>query len=199
MELEELKLKWNELDSRLAQVETMNAKAVKELVTMRTGGSLANLRNHMWYAALSCVFVTAVMLVFFRRDAEIQQIMNPASIQAMLVFLFAGSAYGLFRALTATRMNITDPTGKLIRDTARLKKCLAWENLVLYGSVLVLYAVVFFLERGWIIERGRVIYAILLFAALCALIVFAYFRSRKRRNELLAELESNLRELDELG
>ena len=39
MELEELKIKWNKVDERLAATEVMNRKMEKELIEMRARSS----------------------------------------------------------------------------------------------------------------------------------------------------------------
>lgn len=199
MELNELKTKWNELDTRLTQVETVNKKAVRELTRIRTASSLTQLKNRSHFGVFTSVFVSAVMIVFFCRNAEINSIMSPYSIWAIITYLVIASMYVLYRSTKVSQLNVTMPTTQLIERTNKLRRHFLMESNITYISVLVLYAVVFALEsQRWIIERGRLIPAILLFLALCALVSIAVIGNKRQNKSMFDEIDGNLMELAEL-
>lgn len=199
MELNELKTKWNELDTRLTQVETVNKKAVRELTRIRTASSLTQLKNRSHFGVFTSVFVSAVMIVFFCRNAEINSIMSPYSIWAIITYLVIASMYVLYRSTKVSQLNVTMPTTQLIERTNKLRRHFLMESNITYISVLVLYTVVFALEsQRWIIERGRLIPAILLFLALCALVSIAVIGNKRQNKSMFDEIDGNLMELAEL-
>lgn len=199
MELNELKAKWNELDSRLTLVETVNKKAVRELTRIRTASSLTQLKNRSHFGVLTSVFVSAVMIVFFSRNAEINSIMSPYSIWAIITYLVIASMYVLYRSTKVSQLNVTMPTTQLIERTNKLRRHFLMESNITYISVLVLYTVVFALEnQRWIIERGRLIPAIILFLALCALVSIAVIGNKRQNKTMFDEIDNNLKELAEL-
>lgn len=199
MELNELKAKWNELDSRLTQVETVNKKAIRELTRLRTASSLTQLKNRSHFGVFTSVLVSAVMIVFFCRNAEINSIMSPYSIWAIITYLVIASMYVLYRSTKVSQLNVTMPTTLLIERTNKLRRHFLMESNITYISVLVLYAVVFALEsQRWIIERGRLIPAILLFLALCALVTIAVIGNKRQNKTMFDEIDGNLKELAEL-
>lgn len=199
MELNELKAKWNELDSRLTQVETVNKKAIRELTRLRTASSLTQLKNRSHFGVFTSVLVSAVMIVFFCRNAEINSIMSPYSIWAIITYLVIASMYVLYRSTKVSQLNVTMPTTQLIERTNKLRRHFLMESNITYISVLVLYAVVFALEsQRWIIERGRLIPAILLFLALCALVSIALIGNKRQNKSMFDEIDNNLKELAEL-
>lgn len=199
MELNELKAKWNELDSRLTQVETVNKKAIRELTRLRTASSLTQLKNRSHFGVFTSVLVSAVMIVFFCRNAEINSIMSPYSIWAIITYLVIASMYVLYRSTKVSQLNVTMPTTQLIERTNKLRRHFLMESNITYISVLVLYTVVFALEsQRWIIERGRLIPAILLFLALCALVTIAVITNKRQNKTMFDEIDGNLMELAEL-
>lgn len=199
MELNELKAKWNELDTRLTQVETVNKKAVRELTRIRTASSLTQLKNRSHFGVFTSVVVSAVMIVFFCRNAEINSIMSPYSIWAIITYLVLASMYVLYRSTKVSQLNVTMPTTQLIERTSILRRHFLMESNITYISVLVLYTVVFALEsQRWIIERGRLIPAILLFLALCALVTIAVITNKRQNKSMFDEIDNNLKELAEL-
>lgn len=199
MELNELKTKWNELDTRLTQVETVNKKAIRELTALRTASSLTQLKNRSHFGVFTSVFVSAVMIVFFCRNAEINSIMSPYSIWAIITYLVIASMYVLYRSTKVSQLNVTIPTTQLIERTNKLRRHFLMESNITYISVLVLYAVVFALEsQRWIIERGRLIPAIILFLALCALVSIAVIGNKRQNKTMFDEIDNNLKELAEL-
>lgn len=199
MELNELKAKWNELDSRLTQVETVNKKAIRELTALRTASSLTQLKNRSHFGVFTSVLVSAVMIVFFCRNAEINSIMSPYSIWAIITYLVIASMYVLYRSTKVSQLNVTMPTTQLIERTNKLRRHFLMESNITYISVLVLYTVVFALEsQRWIIERGRLIPAILLFLALCALVSIAVIGNKRQNKTMFDEIDGNLMELAEL-
>lgn len=198
MELNELKAKWNELDARLTQVETINKKALRELTAMRTASSLTHLRNHSRFSVLVTLTVSAFMIYFLGHNEELNAIMSPYSIMAMIAALILGSFYVLYRSVRISQLDVTMPTTELMARSNSLRRFLLMESHITYVGILVLYALVFCFERNWIIERGRVVPAIILFIALCIFVTIAMVNGKRQNQKMLNEIDSNLKELSEL-
>ena len=199
MELNELKAKWNELDNRLTQVETVNKQAVRELTKIRTTSSLSQLKTKNTIGFFTSFLVSAVMIFFFGHNEEINSIMSPYSITAIITYLVLGCMYIMFRTVKVSQLNVTMPTTELIERTNKLRRHILMEHNITYISLLILYAVVFGLEcNRWIIERGRLIPAILLFAVLCIFVTFVVITNKRESKSMFDEIDGNLKELAEL-
>lgn len=199
MELNELKTMWNELDARLTQVETVNKKAVRELTSLRTASSLSQLKTKSHVGVFTCVLVSAVMIFFFGHNEEINSIMSPYSIMAIIAYLVIGSIYVMFRSVKVSQLNVTLPTTLLIERTNKLRRHFLMESNITYVSLLVLYAVVFALEsQRWIIERGRLVPALILLVVICVIVTFAVFTNKRENRSMFDEIDRNLKELSDL-
>ena len=199
MELNELKAKWDELDNRLAQVETVNKQAVRELTKIRTASSLSQLKTKNTVSLFTSFLVSAVMIYFFSHNAEINSIMSPYSITAIISYLVLGCMYVTVRSVKVNQLSVTMPTTQLIERTNKLRRHLLMEINITYISILILYAVVFAIEsQRWIIERGRLVPALVLFVALCTLVTFVVVTNKRENKSMFDEIDNNLKELAEL-
>lgn len=199
MDLNELKAKWNELDARLTQVETVNKQAVRELTKIRTASSLSQLKTKNSVGLFATFLVSAAMIFFFGHNEEISSIMSPYSIMAMIAYLVLGCMYVMFRSVKVSQLNVTMPTTELIERTSKLRRHFLMEQNITYISILILYAVVFGLEcNRWIIARGRLFPAILLFVVLCVFVTFVVVTNKREHKSMFDEIEGNLRELSDL-
>lgn len=199
MELSELKAKWNEMDSRLSNLEIINRNVVRELTAMKTASALSELKRSSWQGAFTTIIVSAVMTYFFGHNEEIGEIMNPYSIIAIIAVMVIGSIYTLYRALSISKIDVTMPTAELMKRTNKVRRALELENLASYIMVAVLYVVVFALEsQRWIAARGKIIPAIILLIGLCALVTCVFFAAKKRNKAMLDKIDSNLKELSKI-
>lgn len=198
MELTELKAKWNEMDSRLSNIEIINKKAVRELTSIKTASAITQLKNTSWYGALSTLFVSAIMIYFFGHNEEIRSIMNPNSIMAIIAVLVLGTAYTLYKALRISKLDVSIPTVELMVKTNKMRRFLLIERLSSYFIVVALYIAVFCLEGKWIVERGRVLAAALLLVGLCVIVTIVFIVAKRRDQKMLDDIDKNLKELSEL-
>lgn len=198
MELNELKSKWNELDSRLAKVETVNNQAVRELMNLRASSAFVNLRNKLWFEFFTAAFVSIVMIYVLGHNAEMQQILSSNSIAMMIVWLVLTCMYALFRAVRFGSFDITKPTTQLMKLSSEYKRDYSIRRLASYPLFITFSVLFVFFERGWLIERGRMAYAIVF----CILIIIIFgwsFRCELlRQKHLIDEVDKSLAELREV-
>lgn len=198
MELNELKLKWNELDTRLSKVETVNNQALKELMQLRANTAFTNLRNKLWFELLVSFFVSAIMIFFLSHNAEINQILNPYTIIMTITWLVLSTAYAIYRTARFGRFDITKPTVQLMKLSNSYKRDYSIRRLMsypLFGLFTILFV---FFERGWIIERGRVVYAVIWCIATLALFFFSFREELRRQQQLIDEVDRTIKELSEV-
>jgi len=198
MELNELKSKWNEIDSRLSNIETTNQNAIHELTSMRTKSSINEFKKNCWYGAFALMFVGSIMVYFFGHDEEIMSIMNPYSIKAIIGFLVVACMYEFYRAIRASKLDLTMPTAELMVKANKMRRFVTIESMCNYFVIVALYIIIFFFERSWIIERGRVLQGILLLIALITLASFAFVLRKRRNQKVLDDIASNLKELSDM-
>lgn len=198
MELNELKTKWNELDNRLTQVETVNNQAVKELTRLRSNSVFAQHRNRLWFEFVICTIVTAFMLLTFRRESEMTHILNPLSIKMLIGWLVLSCIYALYRCVCFGGFDITKPTTELMKLSNQYKREYSIRRLLnypLFGALLLLFL---FFERGWIIDRGRIVPVIIWAIVIMVVFVFSIRVELRRQKKSIEEVDNNLKELAEL-
>lgn len=198
MELNELKLKWNELDTRLSKVETVNNQALKELMQLRANTAFTNLRNKLWFELLVSFFVSAIMIFFLSHNAEINQVLNPYTIIMTITWLVLSTAYAIYRTARFGSFDITKPTVQLMKLSNNYKRDYSIRRLMsypLFGLFTILFV---FFERGWIIERGRVVYAVIWCIAILALFFFSFREELRRQQQLIDEVDRTIKELSEV-
>lgn len=198
MELNELKAKWNELDARLAKVETVNNQSVRELMNLRASSAFTNLRNKLWFEFFTAAFVSTIMIYVLGHNAEMQQILSSNSITMMIVWLVLTSAYALFRAVRFGSFDVTKPTTQLMKISAEYKRDYSIRRLASYPLFIAFTVLFVFFERGWIIERGRMTYAIVFCILLIAIFGWSFRGELRRQKHLIDEVDKSLQELREV-
>lgn len=198
MELNELKQKWNELDARLSKVETVNNQAVCELMNLRASSAFINLRNKLWFEFFIAALVSSIMTYVLGHSVEMQQVLSSNSITMMIVWLVFTSAYALYRAVRFGSFNVTKPTTQLMKLSSEYKRDYSLRRLASYPLFVAFVVLFVFFERGWIIERGKMTYAIV-FCILLVCIFGLGFRSELRRQKkLIDDVDKSLKELSEM-
>lgn len=198
MELNELKTKWNELDTRLTQVETVNNQAVKEITRLRTNSVFTQHRNRLWFEFVIGTVVTAFMLIIFRRESEMTRILNPLSIKLLIGWLVLSCIFALYRCMRFGGFDVTKPTTELMKLSNEYKREYSIRRILgypLYGALLLVFL---FFERGWIIERGRVVPVIIWAIVIMGVFVWCMYMELRRQKEAIEEVDSNLKELREM-
>lgn len=198
MELNELKAKWNELDARLTQVETVNNQAVRELMNLRASSAFVNLRNKLWFEFFTAALVSSIMIYFLGHNAEMQQVLSSNSIIMMIVWLVLTCAYALYRAVRFGAFDVTKPTTQLMKLSSEYKRDYSLRRLASYPLFIAFTVLFVFFERGWIIERGRMTYAIVFCILLIGIFGFAFRDELRRQKFLIDEVDKSLQELSEV-
>ena len=104
----------------------------------------------------------------------------------------------LYELTLASKISITDATSKIMENMMKYKKMVIYHRLISAPITALIGGLIIFFEREWIIEKGRLILAILFFIVYC-LIVYLKYRSLKREQDsMIQEIESNLNELNEM-
>ena len=191
----ELKEKWNELDTRLAQVETVNNQAVRELIHLRASSAFINLRNKLWFEFLTAAFVCSVMIYFLGHNAEMQHVLSSYSITMMIVWLVLTCAYALYRAVRFGAFDVMKPTTQLMQLSNEYKRDYSLRRLASYPLFVAFTVLFVFFERGWIIERGRMTYAVVFCVVLIAVFGCAFRGELRRQKQLIDEVDKSLEEL----
>lgn len=198
MELNELKAKWNELDARLSKVETVNNQAVRELMSLRASSTFSNLRNTLWFEFIVAAFVCCIMVYVFGHNTEMQQILSPCSIAMVIVWLVLTCAYALYRAVRFGSFDVTKPTTQLMKLNSEYKRDYSIRRLASYPLFIAFTVLFVFFERGWLIERGRMIYAIVFCILLIGIFGWAFRNELRRQKHLIEEVDKSLAELREV-
>lgn len=199
MELEELKLRWNELDNRLSTIETLNQKAIHEAMKAKTTSTLTKLQTKAWLGPIIGLFVVGIVMGTLTNDPEVKEILNPNSLLMMWIFFLAMLIYAFIEASMTSRINLCAPITQIMKRVATYKKAKTYSRLAFMPITVVLCALFIFFESGWIIERGRVLPVAIFFIVYCVITFYAYKKQKKEDETLLNDLESNLKELDELS
>lgn len=199
MELEVLKQRWNELDNRLSKVETLNQKAVKEAVKVRTSSTIDKLKIKAWAGPVIGMFALAIVLNAVTNNEEMGAILNPNSVTALWIFSLVVLVYGFIEAALTSHIQITDPTTKIMKHVTTYKKVKTYSRLASLPIVTGFGALFIFFERGWIIERGRILPVVIFFAVYCLITVYAFIIQKRQDERLLNELDKELKELNELS
>lgn len=198
MELEMLKKQWTELNNRLTTVETLNSRAIKEIVKLRTSSSIEKLHRRNWIMFSMTLFVVIIVMVGILKNSEITSIMNPKSMTTLLIFLILTLMVFLYEITLASKINIMDPTSKIMKNMMTYKKMVIYHRLIAAPLTALIGALIIFFEREWIIERGRIIPVIIFFIIYCLIIYIKYRSLKREQDSMIQEIESNLNELNEM-
>ena len=85
-----------------------------------------------------------------------------------------------------------------MENMMKYKKFVIYHRLISAPATALIGALIIFFERGWIIERGRIIPAILFFVIFCIIVYFKYKSLKHEQDSIIKEIESNLNELNEM-
>lgn len=193
MELEMLKEKWTEMDSRLTQVELLNKKALQEIVKMKVGNNLRHLQTR------ATVSLVCNMLVILCLGPIVKSIgiLSVESIWTLIIVIGLGFIWQVYRSTFVLKMKMDMPTAELLKYTLKEQRAATIDKFVLLPMVLIGYVMFFFFERGWIIERGKVTEALLLLVAMIVVASFAFVANYRRYNTFLKEISGQIKEIEE--
>lgn len=194
MELEMLKEKWNELDNRLANVESLNKVVVKELIKNKTRSSIDYLYRRDLYGVFCCVLISAVILGYLMKNAPISQ----TSGFALTFICIFGAMASIYRAQLLSKYKITDPSVSLLKITLQYKRFAAIEKVLTIPVVLVCIGIFFYCECSWMIPHGVVVpaaaFTIFIAVVACVGTVVNY----RRCSTILQTIEEALSELKDV-
>ena len=194
MELEMLKEKWNELDTRLANVESLNKVVVKELIKNKTRSSIDYLYRRDLYGVFCCVLISAVILGYLMKNAPISQ----TSGFALTFICIFGVMASIYRAQLLSKYKITDPSVSLLKITLQYKRFAAIEKVLTIPVVLVCIGIFFYCECSWMIPHGVVVpaaaFTIFIAVVACVGTVVNY----RRCSTILQTIEEALSELKDV-
>lgn len=192
MELEELKMKWQEMDSRLAKVEMLNKQILSDLLKRKIDDNFKQLHSRTAYGMGAGLLVMIVMI-----PVILTLPLTVASQYAIVAFMAIGFAFFTYRFTLISRLQITEPTGVLLKYMLRERKAFLVDKYVGLPMILVLYVLVICFESSWIIERGKMMEAILMMGVISIVVVYSQVQNNRRYGKLLSDIEQQLKELEQ--
>lgn len=191
MELEELKMKWNEMDNRLAKLETVNKQILKELLKQKVSDNFRQIHQRSSIALGAGALVMVVMIPFILALEPF----SVASKYTIVGFMLIGFAFFLYRLSLLSHLRITEPTSVLLKYTLLERRAFLIDKYVGLPTILLLYVLVLCFESSWIIERGKMLEAVLMIVAISIVVVCAQVQNNRRYSKMLKEIEEQLKEL----
>lgn len=191
MELEDLKMKWNEMDSRLAKLETVNKQILKELLKQKVSDNFRQIHQRSSIALGAGALVMVVMIPFILALEPF----SVASKYTIVGFMLIGFAFFLYRLSLLSHLRITEPTSVLLKYTLLERRAFLIDKYVGLPTILLLYVLVLCFESSWIIERGKMLEAVLMIVAISIVVVCAQVQNNRRYSKMLKEIEEQLKEL----
>lgn len=193
MDLDMLKEKWSEMDDRLSKVELLNKQALHELLTVKVNNNLHQLQIRTTIGLFVNLFVIAIMIPVLR-DIDV---LSAASVWSVFAVMGLGLAWQIYRTVNISKMDISLPTSNLTKMVLREKRAALIDKQIMLPMILLVYVLFFFFERSWIIERGRIVAAIILLLALIAIVTSSYIANYRKYNSFLKEIADQLKELED--
>lgn len=193
MELEDLKMKWNEMDSRLAKLETVNKQILKELLKQKVSDNFRQIHQRSSIALGAGALVMVVMIPFILALEPF----SVASKYTIVGFMLIGFAFFLYRLSLLSHLRITEPTSVLLKYTLLERRAFLIDKYVGLPTILLLYVLVLCFESSWIIERGKMLEAVLMIVAISIVVVCAQVQNNRRYSKMLKEIEEQLKELEQ--
>lgn len=191
MELEDLKMKWNEMDNRLAKLETVNKQILKELLKQKVSDNFRQIHQRSSIALGAGALVMVVMIPFILALEPF----SVASKYTIVGFMLIGFAFFLYRLSLLSHLRITEPTSVLLKYTLLERRAFLIDKYVGLPTILLLYVLVLCFESSWIIERGKMLEAVLMIVAISIVVVCAQVQNNRRYSKMLKEIEEQLKEL----
>lgn len=193
MELEDLKMKWNEMDSRLAKLETVNKQILKELLKQKVSDNFRQIHQRSSIALGAGALVMVVMIPFILALEPF----SVASKYTIVGFMLIGFAFFLYRLSLLSHLRITEPTSVLLKYTLLERRAFLIDKYVGLPTILLLYVLVLCFESSWIIERGKMLEAVLMIVAISIVVVCAQVQNNRRYSKMLKDIEEQLKELEQ--
>lgn len=191
MELEDLKMKWNEMDNRLAKLETVNKQILKELLKQKVSDNFRQIHQRSSIALGAGALVMVVMIPFILALEPF----SVASKYTIVGFMLIGFAFFLYRLSLLSHLRITEPTSVLLKYTLLERRAFLIDKYVGLPTILLLYVLVLCFESSWIIERGKMLEAVLMIVAISIVVVCAQVQNNRRYSKMLKDIEEQLKEL----
>jgi hypothetical protein len=185
MELEELKIKWNKVDERLAATEVMNRKMEKELIEMRARSSYDYVwRTNIFNILIYIVIAIAVLPV-------IKTYFSVASLWVVVISLLIGLSFSVYSLWLLSRMKFDGAVSEQIRLASKHRRFYLLFNrkigfLVGIGTIAVVLA----------IESAYSWQSILLIGGFILLSLLITYLPSKRFDEEMKNIEKELAELE---
>lgn len=193
MELEDLKMKWNEMDSRLEKLETVNKQILKDLLKQKVSDNFRQIHQRTAYALGAGALVMIVMIPFILTLEPF----SVASKYAIVGFMLIGFSFFLYHISLITHLRITEPTSILLKYTLLERRAFLIDKYVGLPTILLLYVLVLCFESSWIIERGKMLEAILMVGIISIVVVCGQVQNNRRYSKMLKEIEEQLKELED--
>ena len=193
MELEMLKQKWNEMDTRITNVETVNRKTVTELIRTRTRSTVDQmLRTESWGLTAS-VFIPLIVGWGLSHEPVI-------SFWTIVLIVACAYLYLPFQARRVSLLSkyrINDTTTSLMDIVLKYRKTLNFERLMTVPVTIILSYGIILTEHEWTFLPDKLWKCLLLMTFLCVVVIFSQRNAIKRNLTALDEIEESLKELKE--
>lgn len=193
MELDELKIKWMEMDERLQKMEILNSRALEEVLRLKVMDHLQTLHRKSTVATTAGILLMLCLVPVLWSMPEL----SFESKLVLTVFLALTLVWQAYRDILLSKADIMMPTSQLMKVVLREKRAAMMDKFVGLPAILLTYLLFFFFERSWIIERGRVVPALILLAVLIFIAVSATLVNLRKYSALLQNIENELKELAE--
>ena len=197
MELEDLKTSWNALDKRLEEIEIVNMRMVKEMVSQKTKTAFDGIMGHNIYNLVVCTLIICVVFPYVYMNTPIRPL-SFAIVEGMMVIGLIPQIWKL------SLLSKFDLGGKKCNELSSLvlqyKKVCHHEKIWIIAGVCLAMVAFYILELGFNKEAGyelgtRLILPLGLSVLTLGLgLVFAKWQLRRQAQQM-REVERGLEEL----
>ena len=199
MELEDLKTSWNALDKRLEEIEIVNMRMVKEMVSRKTKSAYDRIVGQNIYNLVVCILIICVVFPFVYMNTPIR-FLSFAIVEGVMVL---GMIPQIWKISLLSKFNLEDKKcSELSRLVLKYKKICHHETTWTIAGVCLEMAAFYILELGFNKEAGYVMGTRLLLPLGLTVLTFGlgfvlakWMRSRHAQQ--LQEIERGLEELKE--
>ena len=199
MELEDLKTSWNALDKRLEEIEIVNMRMVKEMVSRKTKSAYDRIVGQNIYNLVVCILIICVVFPFVYMNTPIR-FLSFAIVEGVMVL---GMIPQIWKISLLSKFNLEDKKcSELSRLVLKYKKICHHETTWTIAGVCLAMAAFYIRELGFNKEAGYVMGTRLLLPLGLTVLTFGlgfvlakWMRSRHAQQ--LQEIERGLEELKE--
>lgn len=193
MELEMLKQKWNEMDARLTNVETVNRKTVHELIRTRTRSTVDHLlRTESW--GLTCsVFIP----LFIGWALNHEPVVSFWTIVLIAACIYLYIPFQARRVSLLSQYRISDSTTNLMSIVLKYRKTINIERLMIIPVTIILSYGLILTEHEWTFLPDKLWKCLLLMTFLCVVVIASQRNAIQRNLTVLEEIEESLKEIEE--